>query len=304
MAAWMPISVSLSVLKNSSRSSRVSHPQSRKEVSIWPPSCSMTSRRYHMKRVVRLLLAICVVPAVIYAQAVAYDYSKLYETSSPAVVQVTTQDGSGSGFLVTPFGHIATNFHVIRGSKYLAVQFPDGHKVKAAVVAVNPHYDMALLKVNSEVVAGIKPLAVLPEEKDSTIKVGVPVVAIGSPLNQKFLMTQGILSKVDETTLLGDFLLQAGNSGGPLMNLDGQVIGINTFGEANISGAIRIDALRDFLSSPELIGESAQIEPPDAQLRSISSVRYPVDVLNHKIDTDPLDVEAYKVKAGDFHITA
>src|SRR2546430_15569248 len=204
-----------------------------------------------MKRLAGLLLATCMVPALIYAQAVVYDYSKLYEIASPAVVQVTTQDGSGSGFLVTPFGHIATNFHVIRGSKCLAVQFPDGRKVKAAVVAVNPHYDMAILKVNSEIAAGLQPLAVLPPEKDASIKVGIPVVAIGSPLNQKFLMTQGILSKVDETTVLGDFLLQSGNSGGPLLNLDGEVIGINTFGEANISGAIRLDALREFLSSPE-----------------------------------------------------
>src|SRR6266436_7874123 len=195
MAAWTRISVSLSVLRNSSRSSRVSHQQSRKQVSIWHPSCSTTSRRYQMKRVARLLLATCIVPALVYAQALAYDYSRLYEASSPAVVQVTTQDGSGSGFLVTPAGHIATNFHVVRGSKYLAVQFPDGRKVKATVVAVNPHYDMALLKVNSEVVAGITPLAVLPEEKDSTIKVGVPVVAIGSPLNQKFLMTQGKIGR-------------------------------------------------------------------------------------------------------------
>src|SRR5438034_11848345 len=90
-----------------------------------------------MKRVAGLLIATCLMPALIYAQAVAYDYSKLYETSSPAVVQVTTQDGAGSGFLVTPAGHIATNFHVVRGSKYLAVQFPDGRKVKASVVAVN-----------------------------------------------------------------------------------------------------------------------------------------------------------------------
>src|SRR5437016_13061509 len=131
------------------------------------------------------------------------------------------QVGSSSGFLVMPFGHTATNFHVVRGSKYLAVQFPDGRKVKASVVAVNPHYDMALVKVNSEVVAGIKPLVVLPAEKDASIKVGVPVVAIGSPLNQKFLMTQGILSKVDGLTMLGDFRLQTGHSGGPLVTLDG-----------------------------------------------------------------------------------
>src|SRR2546428_4023667 len=149
-----------------------------------------------MQTAARLLL-VSFLPAALAAQAVIHDYSKLYEAASPAVVQVTTDDGSGSGFLITPFGHIGTNYHVIRNSRYLAVQFPDGRKVKAAVVAVNPHYDMALLKVNSEVVDGIRPLPVLPEERDATIKVGIPVVAIGSPLNQKFLMTQGILSKVD-----------------------------------------------------------------------------------------------------------
>lgn len=257
-----------------------------------------------MKRAMGLLFVTCLVPVAIYAQAVAYDYSKLYEKVSPAVVQVTTDDGSGSGFLITPFGHIATNYHVIRNSRYLAVQFPDGRKVKAAVAAVNPHYDMAILKVNSEVVQGIQPLAVLAEDKEGTIKVGIPVVAIGSPLNQKFLMTQGILSKVDETTMLGDFLLQAGNSGGPLMNQDGEVIGINTFGESNIAGAIRVGTLRDFLSTPELLAESMNVEPPAEQLRSVSAVRYPVDVLNRKIEAENLDFEAYKFKAGDFTVTA
>ncbi len=257
-----------------------------------------------MRRAARLVFAVCLLPTLVFAQASAHDYSKLYEQASPAVVQVMTDDGSGSGFLVTPFGHIATNFHVIRNSKYLAVQFPDGHKVKAAVAAVNPHYDMALLKVNSDVVAHIEPLTILPEEKDSSIKVGIPVVAIGSPLNQKFLMTQGILSKVDPTAVLGDFLLQPGNSGGPLLNRDGEVIGINTFGEANIGGAIRIDALRDFLSSRELMAESIPIEPSADQLRSVSSVRYPVDVLNHKIQSEPLDWDSYRVRAGDFTVTS
>jgi len=63
-----------------------------------------------MKRIAVLLVVICILPALVYAQAIAYDYSKLYEALSPAVVQITTQDGSGSGFVVTPFGHIATNF--------------------------------------------------------------------------------------------------------------------------------------------------------------------------------------------------
>ena len=192
-----------------------------------------------MLRAAGLAAVVCLLPAALDAQPAA-DYSGLYEQAKNAIVQVITDDGSASGFLVTSSGHIATNYHVIRNSRYLAVQFPGGRKVKAAVVAVNPHYDMAVLKVNSAVVEDIQPLTVLPWEKDESVKVGVPVVAIGSPLNQKFLMTQGILSKVDLTTVLGDFLLQAGNSGGPLMNCHAEVIGINTFAESNIAGAIRI----------------------------------------------------------------
>jgi hypothetical protein len=256
-----------------------------------------------MKRAIGLLIATCLLPAVIYAQA-AHDYSELYEKVSPAVVQVTTDDGSGSGFLITPFGHIATNYHVIRNSRYLAVQFPGGRKVKAAVAAVNPRYDMAILKVNSGVVQDIQPLTILSEDEETTVKVGIPVVAIGSPLNQKFLMTQGILSKVDQTTLLGDFLLQAGNSGGPLMNQQGEVIGINTFGESNLAGAIRVGTLRDFLTAPELLAESMDIEPSPNQLQSVRAARYPVDVLNRKIQSEALNLEAYKFKAGDFAVTA
>jgi len=242
-------------------------------------------------------------PAVLAAQVVAYDFSPLYENASPAVVQIITDDGSGSGFLVTPFGHIATNFHVIRNSRYLAVQFHDGRKARGEVIAVNTKYDMALLKVNSSLVRGIRPLQLLPENHDSTVKVGIPVVALGSPLNQKFLMTQGILSKVEDETLLGDFLLQAGNSGGPLLNMNGQVLGINTFGEGNISGAVRIDTLRDLLKTDD-IWKSVQTEPSSKLLPSVSAVRYPVEILNAKVLKEPLNWMAYRFKAGDFSVTA
>jgi len=88
------------------------------------------------------------------------------------------------------------------------------------------------------------------------------------------------------------------------MNCEGEVLGINTFGEGKIGGAIRIAALRTFLSSPELFAQSIDLEPPADQLRSVSSVRYPIAVLNHKIESEPLDLDAYKVKAGNFTVTA
>jgi Trypsin-like peptidase domain len=256
-----------------------------------------------MKRSVGLLFAILLLPLIVQAQVRAYDFSALYEVACPAVVQITTDDGAGSGFLVSPFGHIATNFHVIRNSRYLAVQFQDGRKVKADVIAVNAKYDMALLKVNSSVVRNLHPLQLLPEDKETAIRVGIPVVALGSPFNQKFMMTQGILSKVDEDTLLGDFLLQAGNSGGPLLDIDGQVIGINTFGESNIAGAVRISTLRDLLNT-EGIWDSIAVEPSPELLPTLSDFRYPIEILNAKIQTEPLNGKAYQFHAGEFNITA
>ena len=123
------------------------------------------------------LVSILLLPVLLHAQVVAYDYSSLYEESSPAVVTVMTDDGSGSGFLASSFGLIATNYHVVRNTRYLAVQFADGRKVEAKVVAVNPFHDMALLKVNSELVSKIRPLNILPADKEDSVKVGIPVVA-------------------------------------------------------------------------------------------------------------------------------
>jgi hypothetical protein len=248
-----------------------------------------------------MLTILLLSPAALPAQAIA-DYSALYQAASPAVVVIHTDDGLGSGFLVTEYGHIATNYHVVRNSRYLAVQFNDGRKVEASVAAMNPRFDMALIKVNSSLVQGIHPLPIISWEREITVAVGVPVVAIGSPADKKFMMTQGILSKVDQQTLLGDYLLQPGSSGGPLLNQDGEVIGINTFTEAGIAGSIRIGTLREFLESP-LLAESLDMEPPSRLLPSLNPNRYPVALLNHKIESEPLDPEAYKLDGGEFDIT-
>jgi len=256
-----------------------------------------------MKLTAIWVVLLAVLPGPAGAQVAAHDYTAIYEQASPAIVTIITEAGRGSGFLVTPFGHIATNFHVVRNAKYLAVQFTDGRKVAAEIVATHESRDMALIKVNSEVTQGIRPLDIAPAEKDSTIKVGLPVVAIGSPHVQDFVMTQGILSKASDMTLLGDFVLQPGSSGGPLLNLDGEVVGMNTFIEGTIAGAIRIDPLRDIVHSSYIL-ESALIEPSPAPLPTVRPERYPVDILNEKVATEPLAWDAYRFEAGDFEVTA
>lgn len=234
---------------------------------------------------------------------IAYDFSQMYETYDASVVKVFTDGGTGSGFVVSDIGLVATNHHVVRNSKYLAVQFADGRKVKAEVVVLSPRYDIAVLKINPALLQGVRSLQLLTPDKETTVKPGVPVLAFGSPLSQTFLMTQGIISKVEDEVLLGDFLIQPGNSGGPLMNLDGEVVGINTFATGSISGAVRIARLRDILSNINtLIVDGIKVSAD--LLPTTNPRRYPTEVLKKKIIDEKLDLSSYRLDGGKFSVTA
>lgn len=235
-------------------------------------------------------------------QRVAYDYSALYDRLNPSIVKVHADSGTGSGFVVHESGLIATNHHVVRNVRYVAVEFADGRKVTADIVLLNPRDDLALLRVNRSVIAAVRPLPLLAADADSSIRPGMPVVAFGSPLSQTFLMTQGIVSKVERAVLLGDFLIQHGNSGGPLVDLDGRVIGINTFGEGGVSGAVRVNVLRDALTSA--LERAALTEPPAELLPVPDKDRYPTAVLKEKVRSEPMDIAAYRLDGGKFTVTA
>jgi hypothetical protein len=236
-------------------------------------------------------------------ERVAYNYSALYEALNPSIVKIHSDFGTGSGFIVTPEGLIATNHHVVRNARYLAAEFSDGRKVVADIVVLDAKHDLAVLKVNRSVLNGVAPMPLLPAEKDAAIVAGVPVVAFGSPLSQTFLMTQGIVSKVEPSVLLGDFLIQPGNSGGPLVSLSGDVIGVNTFAEGRISGAVRVNVLRDVLARPD-VGNYAGAEPDAALLPVAPRDRFPADTLKERIVKEPLDTSVYRLDGGKFTVTA
>src|SRR5262249_45024672 len=88
----------------------------------------------------------------------------------------------------------------------------------------------------------------------------------------------------------------------PLMNAEGEVIGMNTFIDGTIAGSIRIDPLRDLLSS-DLLQETVSIEPSADLLPAIRPARYPIDILNAKVAHEKMNLEAYRFQAGDFHVT-
>jgi 2-alkenal reductase len=141
---------------------------------------------------------------------------------------------SGSGVIISQSGHIVTNNHVISGAQSLEVILADGTTLPAELIGVDEYSDLAILKVHGEI-----PIPASWGNSDM-LKAGEPVVAIGSPLGDfTNTVTQGVVSAVERTIeieqnyfleglIQTDAAINQGNSGGPLLNTAGKVIGINT----------------------------------------------------------------------------
>jgi serine protease Do len=136
----------------------------------------------------------------------------------------------GSGFVISEDGYIVTNNHVIEGADEITIEFFSGKKLPAKVVGTDPKTDIALLKVE----AG-EPLPFVTFGNSDLMRVGDWVMAMGNPLGQGFSVSAGIvsargreLSGTYDDFIQTDAAINRGNSGGPLFNMDGQVIGVNT----------------------------------------------------------------------------
>ncbi len=137
----------------------------------------------------------------------------------------------GSGMIVSPEGHIVTNWHVINGALEVAVQLNDGRTFPARVAGADPRSDIAVLKVEAE---GLTPIDFGDSE---LVRVGQMVFAVGNPFGLQETVTQGIISAKGRRTLSeasNEFFqtsttINPGNSGGPLIDIRGRVIGINNF---------------------------------------------------------------------------
>ena len=199
-------------------------------------------------------------PGLVNGGPVATSYADLVQTISPAVVAVRSsrmvqqtslgpdspfrrffgeddqaphrEAGLGSGVVVTPDGYILTNNHVVAGAERVTVEFVDGRTLSAKVVGTDPPSDLAVLKV-----AGSS-FKTLPLADSSQVRVGDVVLAVGHPLGLGQTVTMGIISAKDRSTgavrggyedfLQTDAPINRGNSGGALVNLRGELVGINS----------------------------------------------------------------------------
>jgi serine protease Do len=148
----------------------------------------------------------------------------------------------GSGFVVSEDGYIVTNNHVIEGADEILIEFLSGRKLPAKLIGTDPKTDIALLKVEA-----IEPLPFVTFGNSDLMRVGDWVMAMGNPLGQGFSVSAGIvsargreLSGSYDDFIQTDAAINRGNSGGPLFNMDGQVIGVNTSILSPTGGSIGI----------------------------------------------------------------
>ena len=186
-------------------------------------------------------------------------------SDEPSIFGIPPQEGTatGSGFVVDEEGTVLTNAHVIAGAERVTVRFGDnGAAVDADVKGRDPSTDLAVLKVDPERVKGLDPI---PLGESSTVRVGDPVIAIGNPFGFTRTVTTGIVSAKQRqitapngfpirNVIQTDASVNPGNSGGPLLDASGRVIGINSQiatgggqGSVGIGFAVPVDTAKRLL---------------------------------------------------------
>ncbi len=168
------------------------------------------------------------------------EVSSIVDSVSPAVLSVRTllsgrgQLGGGSGILFTPDGYALTNSHVVRGATAIEVELESGETAVADLIGDDPATDLALLRIGTN-----EPLPHVPLGDSNALRVGETAIAVGCPFGLARTVTLGIVSALGrslpsptghriEGVIQTDALLNPGNSGGPLVDGQGQVVGINT----------------------------------------------------------------------------
>ena len=173
------------------------------------------------------------------------EIARLYNEVSPSVVSINVTvlqfsrlgAAAGSGFVISDEGHVVTNAHVVDDAirDGIEVNFVDGSIVRAQVVGMDRDSDLAVLQVDLPA-AQLRPLTLADSDR---LVIGQSALAIGSPFGQRWTLTQGIISALDRTirgltrfsigsVIQTDAAINQGNSGGPLFNLKGEVIGVNS----------------------------------------------------------------------------
>ncbi len=235
------------------------------------------------------------------------DLAVMFQKYQKSVVTVWSEIGSGTGFIVDSAGLVMTNQHVIGPSELISVQFDSKRKVAAKVLAFDPERDVAVLYADLSAFPGAAaaPIATARAGRELAVE-GERVFTIGSPLGLKKIITSGIVSKVETRAIISDVNINHGNSGGPLFNMLGEVIGITTFlvpggNGPGVTGVVRIDQAMPVLAQARKKLQDASL--PSARLLPVEpSDPYPLDSLKETIRPSKFDRKPYVFTVGGFDV--
>ncbi len=232
------------------------------------------------------------------------ELTTLFQKYQHSVFTVWSEIGHGTGFLIDPNGLILTNQHVIGPSELISVQFDGKRKVAARLLAFDPEKDVAVVWANMSAFpeAIVAPIA-KPETGQDIAVEGERVFTIGSPLSQKKILTSGIVSKVEERVIISDININHGNSGGPLFNSLGAVVGLTTFKEEpnSVTGIVRIE--QSFPIIEQARKKMKDFSMPDARLLPVEPTdAYPLDILKETIQSEKFDYKPYIFSTGNFDV--
>ena len=210
-------------------------------------------------------------------------WNDVFDFGRPAVTERRVQS-VGSGVLIHEHGYIVTNAHVVEQTTDVHVTFADNRTLPARIISSDPEHDLAVIKVDAD-----KPLPHIKIGRSNDLMVGETVVAIGNPHGLQHTVTAGIISAVDRELnfdqnliyhglIQTDAAINAGNSGGPLINVNSELIGINSaiLGTAqNVGFAIPVDQLWELLPSMldieqrQRVRFGLEVNGPDAEVVAV-----------------------------------
>ncbi len=218
---------------------------------------------------------------------------RVYEEASPAVVSIGSGNGSGSGTIIRSDGLILTNAHVLRDNGTVRVQLADGREFTGEVIGYGDDgLDLAAIQLQD----APNDLPTLPIAPSGAVRVGQRAFAIGNPFGLQGTLTVGIVSRLDTNRGLiqTDAAINPGNSGGPLLNSNGQLIGVNTAiysvggssGSIGIGFAITRDQVQTFVQAVESGTAPTTATRPQGEGRPPQPIAVDGNPVSGEIDSD------------------
>ena len=244
---------------------------------------------------------------------------EMFKTLRDGVVTIMGELGAGTGFIVDEAGLVLTNQHVIDQSNEIRVRFDKYTAVKARVLAVDEERDLAVLQINLAAFPNSRILKIAAKNSpDAAVVEGENVFTIGSPLHQEKILSSGIVSKIEPKAIITNINFNSGNSGAPLFNSIGQVVGISTFmvkdrnaaafasnqmsdEGSGLSGIVTIDEAADLIAKAKALAATKGL-PSAALMPNMPDGAFPIETIKTALKSKDFPLKVYVSDVKNYEI--